>query len=253
MYTVDSFNVSDFCATPAGASMNPDGICDSGSSSSASLSTLRVLQDGTTCAPGKPGWRESPMDTESAGCASTVVRSQFDASATAWVINITDSTVFRSARLLIKALGADQKAAALPAGSLVAAPTGDTPRLPVVHTVDPGDPCTWLAVVHAPGFRVDYQPPPRCTATAKDFKVSLQAQTVAAFCGGGASPRPQICASASAVELSLARDGCHRNASANGGAASSGATRQLQWPLSLAPTVAATLAALLVAAGVCTH
>ncbi|GLE00919.1 hypothetical protein PINS_up023139 [Pythium insidiosum] len=115
-YTGFFVNVSDFCATPTGAGMNPDGICDS--ISSASLSTARVLQDGTTCAPAKPGRRESPMDSTNPGCT-------------------------------------------------------------------------------------------------------------------------------------LARDGCHRNASANGGAATSDAMRQLQGPLSLAPMLATALAALLMAVDVC--
>ncbi|KAJ0390412.1 hypothetical protein ATCC90586_011627 [Pythium insidiosum] len=68
VYSFDYFNVSDFCATSSGAKMNPGGVCDNADDSS----TLRVIAAGTTCPPGKPGWRESPMDKASSGCAPTV-------------------------------------------------------------------------------------------------------------------------------------------------------------------------------------
>ncbi|KAJ0389952.1 hypothetical protein ATCC90586_010502 [Pythium insidiosum] len=109
-----------------------------------------------TCAKGKPGWQESPLDKEVDGCKRELVTKAFDATASAWSVVFEELEIVRSGRLVVEALRE--------------APGDSTnSSAPPVHTVVPMEKCTWSFVVNAPGYRVFYEPPARCTKAARSM------------------------------------------------------------------------------------
>ncbi|KAJ0394002.1 hypothetical protein P43SY_009887 [Pythium insidiosum] len=130
--TIDVMDTATFCR-------NDTGFFSEGCGSFPAGVTTSTRWGDDTCAKGKPGWQESPLDKEVDGCKRELVTKAFDATASAWSVVFEELEIVRSGRLVVEGLrGA----------------SGDSTNSsePPVHTVVPMEKCTWSFVVNAPGI-----------------------------------------------------------------------------------------------------
>ncbi|GLE00918.1 hypothetical protein PINS_up009715 [Pythium insidiosum] len=182
--TIDVMNMTTFCANTSATGFGT--LCHDNYSPEV---TTRAVWGSATCAKGKTGWQESPLDDEVEDCKRQLVSEKFDSTASAWGVEFAALDMARSGQLVVEAVH-DPKINSSAA---------------VVHKVLPLKNCTWQFAVAAPGFRVFYEPPARCTEESRSVKEYSMAwwrtnETAAAEMSSCASPSTAPNASRSSNE-----------------------------------------------------